>query len=101
MKRSPAEILLGIHLKELGLPYEEEIKFHPERKWRWDFLLTGTGIAIEVDGFFRGRHGSGWGSDNEKRNTGTMMGFRILVFSTKSVLRGEARDFIKSYLCPT
>ncbi len=97
MRRSPAEILLGIHLKELKVPFKTEVQFC-DRKWRWDFLLTGTGVALELDGYFKGRHGAGWGADNEKRNTGVMMGYRVLVFSTSDVLKGKAKEFLQKFL---
>jgi very-short-patch-repair endonuclease len=100
MKHSPAEILMEIHLKELGLAYEAEVQFYAGRKWRWDFLLTTSNIAIEIDGYFKGRHGAGWGADNEKRRTGTFMGYRVLVYSTKEVLTGKAKEELAGYLKP-
>jgi very-short-patch-repair endonuclease len=101
MKPSPAEILMSMHLKELGLEFDTEVPVCESRRWRWDFLLTESNVAIEVDGFFKGRHGAGWGADNEKRNVGTMMGYRVLVFSTKSVLKGEAKAFLQEHLGET
>ena len=98
MKGSPAEILLGIHLKELKVPFKQEVKFCEDRKWRWDFLLTDSNIAIEIDGYFKGRHGAGWGADNEKRRRGTLLGYRVLVYSTKEVLQGKAREELASHL---
>lgn len=98
MKHSEAEILLAKHLEELGLFFVQEYRFHGERKWRWDFLLTEHRIAIEIDGYFKGRHGTGWGSDNEKRNNGTMLGYRVLVFSTSDVLKGRAKEFLQANL---
>lgn len=101
--KSQAEILFAKHLKELGLEFEQEVLAVDGRKWRWDFLVKyGHPIryfmAIEIDGYHKGRHGKGWGADNEKRNTGTMLGYRVLVFSTKSVMKGEAKEFLEKYL---
>lgn len=94
-KDSVAELLLMKHLDELGFAYEREVKFHHLRKWRWDFTLPEHRIAIEVDGYFQGKHGAGWGtSDNDKQNHGVMLGWRVLRFSTKAVLRGHAKAFL-------
>lgn len=96
--KSEAELLFAVHLKELGQRFRWHVKFHCVRKWEWDFVLLDHGIAIEIDGYFKGRHGAGWGADNEKRNTGTMMGYRVLVFSTKDVSRGKAKAFLAEFL---
>jgi very-short-patch-repair endonuclease len=69
-----------------------------DRKWRWDFFLPDHRIVIEVDGYFKGRHGAGWGSDNEKANHGTMAGVRVLRFSTKDVETGKAKAFLSVWL---
>ena len=103
MKRGPnlAAILLAKHLKELGLAFKQEYKFHPERKWRFDFLLD-SGVVIEIEGsvYAQGRHtrGKGFEQDCEKYNTATMMGYRVLRFSTGQVLRGEAKKFLGYWL---
>ena len=98
MKRSPAELLMSIHLDELKLRYMVEYPFHPERKWRFDFLLMDSNIALEIDGYFKGRHGAGWGTDNPKRRAATLMGYRVLVYSTKEVLTGKAKEELAGYL---
>ena len=104
MKRSAhsvAEDLLAIHLGELRLRFDRQVPVCAERKWRLDFTLPEQGIAIEVDGHFKGRHGAGWGADNEKRNTATMRGWRVLTFSTQDVARGTAKEFLRQAICAT
>ena len=99
----PAHILLEIHLKELGLNFVREYGFHKDRKWRFDYVLSDrkvpTGTAIEIEGGLhtRGRHvrPKGYEADLEKYNTATLMGWRVLRFSTGQVLRGEAKAFLK------
>lgn len=103
--KSVAEILLATHLDELGLQYRREWRFYHPRRWRFDFVLGDfvgqywepNHIAIEIDGYFKGRHGAGWGSDNDKQNHGTMLGWRILRFSTNDVMRGRAKEFLRSH----
>ena len=97
MSKSTAEILFCKHLIELGMDFTQEVRFHRLRKWRFDFLLD-SGIAIEIDGYHNGRHGAGWGADNDKRNAATMMGYRVLTFSTTDVLKGRAKAFLAEHL---
>jgi very-short-patch-repair endonuclease len=102
-KLTPSQILLGTHLKELGYKVEYERRVCLEHKWRWDVCILepsgrDTGIAIEIDGFYKGKHGAGFGSDYEKQNTGVMGGMRVLRFTNKDVLRGKAKDFLARYL---
>ncbi|MDA4852775.1 DUF559 domain-containing protein [Acinetobacter baumannii] len=91
---SEGETVLATHLKACKISFEHEYKFHPERKWRADFLITGTKILIEVEGgiWSGGRHtrGIGYLGDMEKYNEAAMMGFTVLRFSTEQVKAGVA-----------
>ncbi|HCQ9872054.1 TPA: DUF559 domain-containing protein [Acinetobacter baumannii] len=88
------EATLVQHLKTHKISFEQEYKFHPTRKWRADFLITGTKILIEVEGgiWSGGRHtrGKGYLGDMEKYNSAAMMGFTVLRFSTEQVKAGVA-----------
>ncbi|MCT9189078.1 endonuclease domain-containing protein [Acinetobacter baumannii] len=88
------EATLVQHLKTHRISFEQEYKFHPTRKWRADFLITGTKILIEVEGgiWSGGRHtrGKGYIGDMEKYNSAAMMGFTVLRFSTEQVKAGVA-----------
>lgn len=59
----------------------KEFKFHPTRKWRFDYAMPAHKIAIEVEGgvWTGGRHTSpkGFLNDMEKYNTATLMGWRV------------------------
>ncbi|MDC5324333.1 endonuclease domain-containing protein [Acinetobacter baumannii] len=91
---SEGEATLVQHLKTQKISFEQEYKFHPTRKWRADFLITGTKILIEVEGgiWSGGRHtrGKGYIGDMEKYNSAAMMGFTVLRFSTEQVKAGVA-----------
>ncbi|MEJ7887401.1 DUF559 domain-containing protein [Acinetobacter baumannii] len=91
---SVGEVLLATHLKACKINFEQEYKFHPTRKWRADFLITGKKILIEVEGgiWSGGRHtrGKGYIGDMEKYNSAAMMGFTVLRFSTEQVKSGMA-----------
>lgn len=72
-----------------GIPaYETEYRFHPTRKWRFDYAWPAQMVALEIDGasgaFGRHSRPGGMRGDNEKINTATAMGWRVL-----RVLRGE------------
>lgn len=100
--KNEAGILFEKHLKELGLDCSKEHRFHDTRLWRFDFLILAYRIAIEIEGaiWSRGRHtrGKGYQADLDKYNHATMMGYRVLRFSTEDVLRGRAKAFLQEHL---
>tara|TARA_R100000664_G_scaffold28357_1_gene39556 strand:+ start:429 stop:779 length:351 start_codon:yes stop_codon:yes gene_type:complete len=59
----------------------EELKFHPTRKWRFDFAHEQTQVAIEIEGgvWNQSRHTkpAGFIKDCEKYNAATALGWRI------------------------
>ncbi|MBP1470602.1 DUF559 domain-containing protein [Acinetobacter nosocomialis] len=91
---SEGETVLATHLNAYKISFEQEYKFHPTRKWRADFFITGTKILVEVEGgiWSGGRHtrGKGYLGDMEKYNEAAMMGFTVLRFSTEQVKSGVA-----------
>ena len=64
-----------------GPELEQEYRFHPERKWRFDFAAPAVQVAIECEGGIHsgGRHvrGKGFNDDATKYNTATAMGWRL------------------------
>ncbi|MDQ8942059.1 DUF559 domain-containing protein [Acinetobacter soli] len=92
--QSEGEVTLARDLRALKINFEQEYKFHPERNWRADFLITGTKILIEVEGgiWSGGRHtrGKGFIADMEKYNAAAVMGFKVLRFDTQQVKSGLA-----------
>lgn len=71
-----------------------EYKFHPDRKWRFDYcwLVAGKNgtvkIAIEVNGGGgRGRHNTVIGAtkDAEKINAAVVMGWKVLIYTVVSI----------------
>ncbi|MDS7693882.1 endonuclease domain-containing protein [Acinetobacter soli] len=92
--QSVGEVTLARDLRALKINFEQEYKFHPDRKWRADFFITGTNILIEVEGgvWSGGRHtrGKGYLGDMEKYNAAAVMGFKVLRFDTQQVKSGLA-----------
>lgn len=89
-KKQEAEEKVAEYLDELGLEWESEYRFHPIRKWRADFYIPALKTLIEVEGgiWTAGRHtrGGGFEKDARKYNTASMMGFRLLRYSTGQVM---------------
>ncbi|MBJ8432865.1 DUF559 domain-containing protein [Acinetobacter pittii] len=100
---SEGETVLATHLKACKISFEQEYKFHPKRKWRADFLISGKKILVEVEGgiWRGGRHtrGNGYLGDMEKYNEAAMMGFTVLRFSTEQVKAGVAIKQIEQLVC--
>lgn len=74
------DIILEVLRERYGV--EPEYRFHPARRWRFDYAIPEHKIAIEIEGgsFVRGRHtrGVGYLNDMEKYNEATIMGWRVL-----------------------
>ena len=66
-----------------GIPLPvPEYRFHPDRKWQFDYAWPGEKVALEVEGgvFTKGRHSRALGfvADMEKYNTAALMGWRVV-----------------------
>lgn len=72
-------------LEELGGLFAE-YRFHGKRGWKFDYYLSDSAIAIEVEGavFVGGRHtrGGGFVKDTDKYNTATCMGIAVYRVTT-------------------
>lgn len=66
---------------DLKVDCVKEFKFHPKRKWRFDYAIPEHKVALEVEGgvWTNGRHirAQGFLGDMEKYNTATLMGWRV------------------------
>ena len=85
------------------LEYIKEFKFHPSRKWRFDYVIIPEDekIAIEFEGgvWSGGRHtrGSGYSKDCEKYNAAQCLGWRVLRY-TSDILENEPEKIIKDIM---
>lgn len=84
--------------KVLKLGFVPEYKFHPTRRWRFDFAKPDEKIAVECEGgvWTGGRHtrGSGFVKDTEKYNQAAILGWRVLRYCSK---RQMDEQFIQDY----
>ncbi len=77
----------------------KEHRFHPIRKWRFDYAIPEFKIAIEIDGgvWTQGRHTrpQGYLNDMEKFNAAAAMGWVVLKFTPDSQLTAATLNIIR------
>lgn len=86
--------------KANGIPAPDtEHKFHPTRRWRFDYAWIEQRIALEVEGgvWIGGRHTSGAGfvKDMEKYNEAACLGWRVIRCQPKQLASGAMIDTIQ------
>lgn len=103
MKYNPNIVIA--FFRECGLPAPQlEYRFHPERKWRFDFAFPRAlnPVALEVDGgiWVYGGHNRGvqMKKDWEKRNNAAALGWRILYVEPRDLCTVETANLIKTCL---
>ena len=78
-------------LKSYGWKFGREYRFHPTRRWRFDFVILPIDkqIAIEVEGgvWSSGRHtrGKGYIGDMEKYNEAALRGWKVLRYPATDI----------------
>ena len=93
---------LTIWKKIEGPELVEELKFHPDRKWRFDFAHPSTMVAIEIEGgiWDQSRHTrpAGFIKDCEKYNSGLILGW--FIFRLPGILiTQDSLTEIKNTIC--
>ena len=88
---------------QAGIPAPvAEHRFHPIRKWRFDFAWPDQLLAIEIQGgiFNNGRHSSGAAmlKEWEKLNTAAGMGWRLLYTQPGDCHKAVTLDAIRTAL---
>ena len=91
---SKGEERLAAQLRDAGVAFEREQMLIPKRRFRFDFLITGTDLIVEVEGgtWSGGRHTrpAGFKKDCEKYNLALQHGYRVLRYTTDMVTKGDA-----------
>lgn len=84
---------------DLGVTCVKEHKFHPTRRWRFDYAIPEHKIALEVEGgvWTQGRHTrpQGFLGDIEKYNTATLMGWRVFRTTPDDLYTGATLKMLK------
>ena len=85
------DIFTVICKTDLKVECVKEYKFHPKRRWRFDYAIPEHKIALEVEGgvWTGGRHirAQGFLGDMEKYNTATLMGWRVFRTTPDDLLK--------------
>lgn len=89
-------------LKSTGYEFTQEFRFHPKRRWRFDFAHTESKTAIEIEGgaWSKGRHTRGLGfiGDMEKYNAATADSWAILRFTPQQMNESKTYELIKKVI---
>lgn len=99
--KSQIEESLALQLKAVGEPFVREHRFHPVRRWRFDFCFPDDMVAVEVMGGGRnGRHlrYTGYREDCVKMGEATSLGWTLLYVVGEQIKSGEALDWIQRTL---
>jgi hypothetical protein len=79
-----SELLLVFRIVGISEP-EQEYRFHPTRRWRFDFAWPDHKVAIEWEGIVSIKSGhttlKGYTSNCEKYNEATLLGWSVYRFT--------------------
>ena len=103
MKKSEAQLLLSAHLLELGVVTEYEFQFLEDRKFAFDLADPESRIGYECDGGqFSGGHmrGKALEQQYEKDRLAQLHGWRVMRFTNRQILNGEAKKWLQEHLYP-
>lgn len=89
----------GSDLELIG--FVPEFKFHPTRRWRWDWAYPDPNVlvAVEYHGFVAANRGYGnvghtsinsMARDAEKATEGQLLGWIVITVNAKTVADGKA-----------
>jgi len=103
------DIPLATLMAAAGLPEPElEYRFHPTRKWRFDFAWLDHMVAVEYEGGVwagRGKAGGGrhtrpkgFENDCEKYNEAALLGWTVIRVTAWHVKEGMALGWIERAL---
>lgn len=104
-KQSKLEEKVSLQLRSAGLPEPEvEYRFHPVRKWRFDFCWPDRLLALEVEGGVfcptGSRHTSpvGFHNDCTKYNEAALLGYTVLRVTTQHIQEGGVVGLVERAL---
>ena len=93
------DVFTTICRTDLKVDCVKEYKFHPTRRWRFDFAIPQYKIAIEIDGgvWTYGRHNrsAGYIADMEKFNAAASLGWVVLKFTPDEQYTKKTFDLIR------
>ena len=85
--------------KEIGVEIVPEYRFHPTRKWRFDYAIPQYKVAIEVEGglWISGRHNRPISmiKDFEKYNEAAKCGWLLLRYTPQQLSINKLKEDIQ------
>lgn len=79
-----------------------EYRFHPERRWKFDFAWPLFRVALEIEGLGRHQKIEGYANDCEKYSEAAILGWRIIrVMARDKGKVGEWVQLVKRALAYT
>lgn len=98
--------MLALKLQAHGIAgFKREVRFHPTRKWRFDFSNAQAMLAVEIEGITAegGRHQrrQGFIGDIHKYAEALILGWRVLRVTPGLIQNDVAIDYIKRALGTT
>jgi very-short-patch-repair endonuclease len=93
--KSAGEAELARQLDALGIKYEQQYRWNPNRRFKADFRVGEWLVEVE-GGAWNGGHRRGVEADKdcERHNDAMMLGFRTLRFTPRMVEEGTAAELI-------
>ena len=104
-KPDPYDLFVFLCRSYLKTECVRELRFHPVRRWRFDYAIPSHKVAIEVEGgvWTQGRNTrpKGFLGDMEKYNTATALGWRILRVTPDTLATTQTLNLIKQTITTT
>lgn len=76
-----------------------ECRFHPTRRWRFDYAWPEQKVALEVEGgvWTRGRHtrGAGFLADLSKYNSAVLLGWKVIRTTPDKLVSAETLAMLR------
>jgi very-short-patch-repair endonuclease len=100
------EEIFQIQIRAVRLPPAlREYRFHPKRKWLFDFAWPQAMIAVEIEGgtHMRGRHvrPEGFRNDCIKYSEAALLGWKVLRGDSQMVKTGALLSLVERALTTT
>ena len=97
------QIDLSLLCPAMGYPAPvKEHRFHPVRRWRFDYAWPDIMLALEVEGLTRdgGRHQriAGYTKDTEKYNEALCLGWKVIRVTPGQIKNAEVFGWIERML---
>lgn len=100
---------LFTYLSALNIPRPQpEYRFHPHRRWRFDYAWVDQQVALEIEGGIwiktkdggHGRHNRpvGFTNDMEKYNAAVILGWKVLRVTPEQISNGYAAKLVQPLL---